>query len=199
MKQGGHPAAFSLFQSTPRSCGCLTARTSCCIANRQVFHRAFLLHNVTRRVLSSCYSCWGASVMASALKRLEVLLLVAVVIAMAGCGPSATQGRSTNAISKKAVPDHIKGLRNERADVRREAAHALWQIGSEAAEATPVLLEVLHDKDPEVRAEVARALGRTTKDEKQTIPALVAATKDEEPKVRLRATVSLRDLVELAR
>ncbi|HEV3119212.1 MAG TPA: HEAT repeat domain-containing protein [Gemmataceae bacterium] len=137
--------------------------------------------------------------MPSAFNRVGVLLLAAGTIASAGCGSGPTQGRSTHAFSKKAVPEHLKGLRNERADVRREAAHALWQIGSEAPEATPVLLEVLRDQDPEVRAEVARALGHTTRDEKRAIPALVAATKDQEPKVRLRATVSLRELVELAK
>ena len=83
-----------------------------------------------------------------------------VLLGLAGCGGANTAIPSTD-ISKNAAPGHIKALKDERFEVRRDAAHSLWQIGALAPEATPALIEALHDQEPEVREEAARALKAT--------------------------------------
>jgi serine/threonine-protein kinase len=60
----------------------------------------------------------------------------------------------------------IAGLRDPRPDVRVFAAHALGEIGPDAHDAVPALIEALDDGNPFVRAEAARALSKTaTSDE----------------------------------
>src|SRR5438132_233559 len=132
-------------------------------------------------------------------KLLNPALLLFLCGSLAGCGANATApGTVSTAISTKAVPEHIRALKDEHVDARRLAAHCLWQIGAEAPEATPALLDALHDKDAEVRMEAARALGRTGQKESKVIAALAAALKDEDAAVRLKAVASLFELNEQA-
>lgn len=49
-------------------------------------------------------------------------------------------------------------LHDQDADVRKNAARALWRIGPLAADAVPALAAALHDQDADVRHEVADAL-----------------------------------------
>jgi HEAT repeat protein len=125
-------------------------------------------------------------------------LAVAMLSAsLAGCGSNAAAPVTVNtAITTKAVPEHIKALKDEQADARRHAAHCLWLIGAEAPEATPALLEALHDKDGEVRREAAQALGRTGKQDSKVIGALVEGLKDEDATVRVKAAAALYELRE---
>jgi HEAT repeat protein len=58
--------------------------------------------------------------------------------------------------------------------VRRKAAEALGQLGSDAKPAVKALTEALKDND--VRVEAANALGQIGPDAKSAIPALTAAT-----------------------
>ena len=128
------------------------------------------------------------------------LAMAMLSASLAGCGSNAAAPATVNtAITTKAVPEHIKALKDEQADARRHAAHCLWLIGAEAPEATPALLEALHDKDGEVRREAALALGRTGKQDSKVIGALVEKLKDEDAPVRVKAAAALYELREQAK
>jgi len=128
------------------------------------------------------------------------LAMALLSASLAGCGANAVAPVTVNtAITTKAVPEHIKALKDEQADARRHAAHCLWLIGAEAPEATPALLEALHDKDGEVRREAAQALGRTGKQDGNVLGALLESLKDEVATVRVTAAAALYELHEQAK
>jgi HEAT repeat protein len=91
------------------------------------------------------------------------------------------------------VPALGKALRKDaEADVRREAAQVLRDMGEAAADATEALAEALKgDKDDGVRATAAAALGRIGREARPGIPALIAALKDKHPGTRSAAADSL--------
>jgi HEAT repeat protein len=130
--------------------------------------------------------------------RLVIAWMVVASFLLSGCGSPATPGRNTSNISKNATAEHIHTLKEGSVDARRMAAHYLWQIGSEATEAAPALIDALGDKDEEVRMEAARALGAVGMNEKKTVAALVDAVKDEKAGVRIQALAALFELQEQA-
>jgi HEAT repeat protein len=71
-----------------------------------------------------------------------------------------------------AVPELIKALKDEDAEIRREAEFALGAIGAEAASATAALIEALADDDEEVRHAACYALGKIGPKAKAALPAL---------------------------
>jgi HEAT repeat protein len=78
--------------------------------------------------------------------------------------------------------------------VREHAAEALGDIGPEAKEAVPPLIEVLKDKEPRVRRDAARSLGQIGPAAKVAAPQLAALLKDEDANVREAAARALRQL-----
>ena len=79
----------------------------------------------------------------------------------------------------------IQDLKNENWDVRRNAAHALSNIGPRAKEAIPALIVVLKDKEEVVRNRAARALGMIGLEVTTVVPALIRTLKDEDWHVRM--------------
>jgi HEAT repeat protein len=83
-----------------------------------------------------------------------------------------------------AVPELIATLKDEDAEVRREAEFALGSIGPEAASATMALVERLSDEDEEVRHAACYALGKIGPNAKAALPALRKGLKTEDKFLR---------------
>ena len=61
-------------------------------------------------------------------------------------------------VEKRAIPLLTKGLSNERAEVRAEAAQALGEIGPNAASALPELKKLADDPDAIARSAAKAAI-----------------------------------------
>jgi len=90
-----------------------------------------------------------------------------------------------------AVPELVKGLKNEDSSARFYCAWALGRIGPDAAEAVPALLAARTDPDREVRRKVIFALGRIHPRADQAVPVLVDSFKDEDVDVQSTAVEGL--------
>ena len=97
-----------------------------------------------------------------------------------------SQGCDTG--SGQDVSEPVKDLKDQRADVRINAAAALARLGPAAV---PALSEALKDEDADVRGSAARALARIGPGAKAAAPALRAAMNDENADVRRSAAVAL--------
>jgi HEAT repeat protein len=92
---------------------------------------------------------------------------------------------------KDAVPELVKGLKDEDVRVRFYSAWALGKIGPEAAEAVPALLAARADSDGDVRRKVVFALGRIHPSAELLVPALVHSLKDDDIDVQGTAVEAL--------
>jgi HEAT repeat protein len=104
-----------------------------------------------------------------------------------------------------AVPVLIATLKDEDAEVRREAEFAIGSIGPEAASATMALVERLSDEDEEVRHAACYAIGKIGPDAKAALPALRKGLKTEDKFLRfasiwamLKIHANKQELAELA-
>ena len=87
----------------------------------------------------------------------------------------------------------IKELQDPDSDVRSIAAVTLGEIGSEAKDAVPALIQLLQDQDAEgfVRANAALALREIGPEAKDAVPALIQALQDQDKYVRRDAAGAL--------
>ena len=86
------------------------------------------------------------------------------------------------------IPKLLQALRDEKAEVRGEAAQALRKMGPEAV---PALIEALRDPDVKVRQAAAQALVRADQGAQSAMPALIEALRDPEGEVRAPAAFAL--------
>ncbi|MFN0122055.1 MAG: peptidylprolyl isomerase [Blastocatellia bacterium] len=88
----------------------------------------------------------------------------------------------------EAVPALAQQLRSHDADIRADAANALFRIRQPIEPAIPALLECLADKNADVRANAARALGQI-QDKKNIdiVRRVYGLLNDPEPRVRIHA------------
>lgn len=73
----------------------------------------------------------------------------------------------------------VAGAKDENGQVRRAAAEALGDIGSEAVDAVPVLIQILEDEEWSVRKAAITALGNIGPEAAEAVPALVQELRDE--------------------
>jgi len=92
---------------------------------------------------------------------------------------------------KRVVPNAVKALKNEKA--RYWAILVLQQVGADAAEAVPALVDVAKtEQQPEVRREAVIALAEIGAAAKEAVPELIELVKtDEDPAIVLAATFAL--------
>ncbi len=91
--------------------------------------------------------------------------------------------------TKSAIPALIEGLSSREVDIRRNAAFALGELGSEAEPAMEVLVRAMRkDPDREVRRNAAFALGETGQ---VAIPVLVKGLNDSDSGVRRNVAAAL--------
>lgn len=83
------------------------------------------------------------------------------------------------------------GLKERAGSVRRAAAEALGNLGTDARAAVPALAEALTDPDLRVRWAVADALGQLGPPARAAVPALVEALSDPELPIRIAALDAL--------
>src|SRR5262245_78189 len=76
------------------------------------------------------------------------------------------------------VPEYVKALKSKNADVRKQVALALGDLGSKARAAVPALREALLDSDEAVQAAVAKALGQIDSENKDPEKPDVALTEE---------------------
>ena len=90
----------------------------------------------------------------------------------------------------------IKELQDPDSDVRSIAAVTLGEIGSEAKDAVPALIQLLQDQDAEgfVRANAALALREIGPEAKDAVPALIQALQDQDKYVRRDAAGALGEI-----
>jgi HEAT repeat protein len=90
----------------------------------------------------------------------------------------------------------IKELQDPDSDVRSIAAVTLGEIGSEAKDAVPALIQLLQDQDAEgfVRANAALALREIGPEAKDAVPALIQALQDQNKDVRKDAARALGNI-----
>ncbi|MFL5241018.1 MAG: HEAT repeat domain-containing protein [Gemmataceae bacterium] len=122
-----------------------------------------------------------------------ILLVVIGSIILYYTGRTDLPGIDLSHLQRGAIAGHIESLRSQDAPARKKAAAILWQMGTDAKEATPALLEVAKDSDPQVREAAVKALGRTGQGTQDAIPALIEALKDDEAAVRAAAARSLAE------
>jgi len=92
--------------------------------------------------------------------------------------------------SSAAVPNAANSVRDKRSDIRRVAAWALGQIGSD--QAVQYLIDPLGDKNDKVRSSAAEALGKIGSD--KPVDQLITALKDERWLVRTSAANALTEI-----
>lgn len=114
-------------------------------------------------------------------------------------GPCAEAGQSAvyglAAIGERAVNRLIPLLKDSDEDALRFAAHALSEMGTEAAGAESALRDTLQHEDPAIRRRVAEALGNCEGAETDvTVPVLVKMLTDPEDRVRRAAAASVARL-----
>jgi len=84
-----------------------------------------------------------------------------------------------------------KALEDKDTYVRESAAEALGEIGPDAKEAIPTLIDLLQDREAYVRKSAANALGEIGPHAKEAVPALIIALGDEDSWVRVYAAEAL--------
>ena len=95
-------------------------------------------------------------------------------------------------IEEEVVPVLAIALKDNNAEVRREVAHALGEVGERAEKATSMLIEALKDENQEVRYEVVETLSSTgEKDKAKVIPALIETLEDDVQQVRRGAIITI--------
>ena len=106
-----------------------------------------------------------------------------IVILMALFGQAAAQNNTDR------VTDLTEQLKSQNANVRNRAALALGDMGPEAKQAIPALIEAFKDQNElcKQQTSVAKALGKMGP-EKEAIPALIEALKDQDRFVRIGET-----------
>jgi len=82
-------------------------------------------------------------------------------------------------------------LRDPVLEVRLEAAHSLWIVGSDAGLAAPALTECLRDSSAALREKAALALGAIGSDAAAALPELQRLENDAEPSVRTAASKAM--------
>ncbi len=92
--------------------------------------------------------------------------------------------KSLAQIGQPAAGELIKALKDRNPDIRKLAAHALAQAGSDDKEAVPALIEALKDKNSEVRAAVIDALGEMGAEGKEAASPLAQRFHDSSVRVR---------------
>lgn len=93
-----------------------------------------------------------------------------------------------------AVPELVRLLQDENAEVRAHAAVALNWIGPGARDAVPELIRSLEDDANSVRQGAAFALLRVGPEAKDAVPALIQALQDADPEVRRVAAMALKEV-----
>lgn len=94
-----------------------------------------------------------------------------------------------------AGPALVSALGDENADIRRQAADALGQLGPKVRFTVPALLPLMADDKNYVRLSVAWSLGQIAGPE--AFDGLVQGFKDKDQAVRIRCGEALKDLVEV--
>jgi HEAT repeat protein len=90
------------------------------------------------------------------------------------------------------IPYRIKGLHSNDPERRMRSVVAIGELGADAAEAIPDLIETLDDPDVKTTSEAASALAKMGPS--KVLPTLVKALADKRPKVRAGAVSSLSEL-----
>jgi len=85
----------------------------------------------------------------------------------------------------------IKALEYEDTYVRDSAAEALGEIGPDAKNAIPTLIDLLQDREVYVRKSAANALGEIGPYANEAVPALITALEDEDSWVRVYTAEAL--------
>src|SRR3954447_10650345 len=95
---------------------------------------------------------------------------------------------------KELIPDLIKALKDDDAEVRKAVADALANLGQDAV---PGLLTLLKSRDPDQRAQAAQILGQMGWQGQDALPALLRAVKDkgETREVRRSAARAISQIV----
>ncbi len=100
-------------------------------------------------------------------------------------------GTTAQPAPKDAAVDGLIGaLKDSDAGVRRQAAHALGELGN--ARAVPALIDALKDADVEVRQKAMHALGELG--DARAAAAIASALKDTDPRVRSHAAGALAEI-----
>src|SRR5439155_15994241 len=93
---------------------------------------------------------------------------------------------------RKRVEGWMEMLRDANVVARCTAARALGQMGAQARDALPALLQALQDREPLVRDAVAEAIGCIGPDSQDAILALVHALTDTNSFVQATAAKALK-------
>ncbi len=120
---------------------------------------------------------------------------------MRSIGDTAAPVRATaiEALGKLGAPEMVmlaveRGLRDDSAVVRENAAYAAASLGSRLADVVPALLDALVDSSLEVRAGAAYSLGRAGPMARLAVPALERALADSSDQVRDMAEDALHSI-----
>ncbi|MCP4678878.1 MAG: HEAT repeat domain-containing protein [Deltaproteobacteria bacterium] len=97
-------------------------------------------------------------------------------------------------LGKAALPHLIKGVEHENRHVQSQCIMTLGDIGPDAKESIPVLLETLEGNDPRLKKHTAWALGKIGDLDPGVVPALTKASKDRDKKVAKEAKASLKSI-----
>jgi HEAT repeat protein len=99
-------------------------------------------------------------------------------------------------LKQRAIPELIALLKDPDAEVRANAAIALYNLPSESNTVVPALIEALKDPNAEVRAEVVTALGNMGRTDAfiELLNALTNASKDENSTVRSNAAIAIGNI-----
>jgi len=95
---------------------------------------------------------------------------------------------------RSAIPALIKNTKDEDADVRAWAAHALKEIGPAAVPAVPALISLLTDPEEGPRNTSCMALGAIGPAAREALPALRKALHDPKPDVRRFAAAAIQNI-----
>ncbi len=120
-----------------------------------------------------------------------------LMAAMTGASPEAAQSAvyGLAAIGAPAVDRLIPLLADPNEDILSFTAHALSEMGTEAAKAEDALRHALGNDDPAIRRRAAEALGNCQgPDVDETVPALAALFDDPEDRVRRAGAASVARL-----
>jgi HEAT repeat protein len=114
-------------------------------------------------------------------------LFFIVIFAISGCHSKAPyQGKSVAQLRRM--------LHDADSKTQVQGAFGLSQLGSQAREALPDLLEALKSDDPLVRQNAALALGAIGPDAAEAVPGLTEALHDGQWTVRRQAALSLGNI-----
>jgi HEAT repeat protein len=115
------------------------------------------------------------------------LLLASCILLLAGCTPEPERhGRPLSYWRRE--------LQSKDVTDRWRAASVIVEMGPEARQALPELVNCLHDKEYRVRLMAVRALANLGPDAREVVPDLNELLKDEEPGVRDIAAQALKQI-----